>query len=74
VLIDFIVWLTAVVLLVALWLPRMQLHMIGLFGMMVMTWRAVSFSNDMPMAFLNGCTTIVHALMVIRLWRNPDLH
>lgn len=65
---EWVFWVAAVVLVVAFVLPRRWLHLIGLLGMGVMTYRAVSFGPDWPMAYLNGACCVVHCGMLYRIW------
>lgn len=71
---EWIFWVTAALLVGAFMLPRRWLHLVGLLGMGVMTYRAVSFGPDWPMAFLNGSCCAMHSGMLYYIWvlrRNP---
>lgn len=65
---EWMFYVVAVILVVSFVLPRRWLHVIGVFGAGIMTYRAVSFGPDWPMAFLVGASCVVHCGMLFCIW------
>ncbi len=65
---DWFYWVTMVVLVFAWGLPRRHLHLVGILGMSIMSWRAWTFGPDWPMVVLNASTVVAHTIMSFRIW------
>lgn len=65
---DWVFWVTATALIMAFALPRRWLHLVGLLGGGIMTYRAILFGPDWPMAFLVGGCCAVHCWMLYYIW------
>lgn len=63
-----IYWIASIALIVSMALPRKFLHLVGVVGCSIMTWRVYSYSQDGPQIMLNLACAVVHLGMLIKIW------